>query len=76
MCPKTAHSTCALKLRRPAERLDPGKKYRVLLFNDEQNTREYVMEVLIKYIPGMDAVKAKEITARAHNTGRYWCMRP
>jgi len=48
----------------------------VLLFNDEQNTREYVMEVLIKYIPGMDAAKAKEITARAHNTGRYSWMSP
>jgi len=56
-------------LERPPEKLDPGKKYRVLLFNDEANTREYVIEVLMKYIPGMSAEMAKEITARAHNTG-------
>jgi ATP-dependent Clp protease adaptor protein ClpS len=54
---------------RPVEKLDPGKKYRVLLFNDENNTREYVIEVLMKYIPDMSADMAKEITARAHNTG-------
>ena len=54
---------------RPSDKLDPGKKYRVLLFNDENNTREYVIEVLMKYIPGMSAEMAKEITARAHNTG-------
>merc|ERR1711990_871299 len=40
---------------RPSDKLDPGKKYRVLLFNDENNTREYVIEVLMKYIPGMSA---------------------
>lgn len=56
-------------LDRPTEKLDPGKKYRVLLFNDENNTREYVIEVLMKYIPGMSPEMAKEITARAHNTG-------
>lgn len=56
-------------LERPPQKTDPGKKYRVLLFNDEANTREYVIEVLMKYIPGMSAEMAKEITARAHNTG-------
>ncbi len=56
-------------LDRPSDKTDPGKKYRVLLFNDEANTREYVIEVLMKFIPGMSADMAKEITARAHNTG-------
>jgi len=56
-------------LDRPTEKLDPGKKYRVLLFNDENNTREYVIEVLMKFIPGMSPEMAKEITTRAHNTG-------
>ena len=41
----------------------------MLLFNDENNTREYVIEVLMKYIPGMSPEMAKEITQRAHNTG-------
>jgi len=54
---------------RPSEKLDPGKKYRVLLFNDEANTREFVIEVLTKYIPDMSAEMAKEIANRAHNTG-------
>lgn len=54
---------------RPSDKLDPGKKYRVLLFNDEANTREFVIEVLINYIPDMSPEMAKEIAARAHNTG-------
>lgn len=54
-------------LERP--KLDPGKKYKVLLFNDEKNTREYVIDTLIKVIPGMSGPKAKEITAEAHNNG-------
>eukprot|EP00285_Hemiselmis_virescens_P020049 CAMPEP_0173388874 /NCGR_PEP_ID=MMETSP1356-20130122/11077_1 /TAXON_ID=77927 ORGANISM="Hemiselmis virescens, Strain PCC157" /NCGR_SAMPLE_ID=MMETSP1356 /ASSEMBLY_ACC=CAM_ASM_000847 /LENGTH=196 /DNA_ID=CAMNT_0014345879 /DNA_START=272 /DNA_END=862 /DNA_ORIENTATION=+ len=50
-------------------RLDPGKKYKVLLFNDEKNTREFVIDTLIKVIPGMTADKAKLITNEAHNNG-------
>jgi hypothetical protein len=39
-------------LDRPADsKTDPGKKYRVLLFNDNNNTRQFVVEVLMKYIP-------------------------
>lgn len=39
-------------LERPVERKnDMGKDYRVLLFNDESNTREFVTQVLMKYIP-------------------------
>lgn len=54
-------------LERP--KLDPGKKYKVLLFNDNKNTREYVIDTLIKCIPGMTADKAKEITEEAHTNG-------
>lgn len=66
---KEKERTNVAVMDRPSEKLDPGKKYRVLIFNDEKNTREYVIEVLMKYIPGMSADMAKEITARAHNTG-------
>eukprot|EP00960_Hanusia_phi_P076384 768554-Hanusia_phi.AAC.3 len=54
---------------RPSDKTDPGKKYKVLLFNDDKNTRQYVIDTLMKYIPGMTADKAKEITVIAHNTG-------
>uniref|UniRef100_A0A6U4V643 Adaptor protein ClpS core domain-containing protein n=2 Tax=Hemiselmis andersenii TaxID=464988 RepID=A0A6U4V643_HEMAN len=50
-------------------RLDPGKKYKVLLFNDDKNTREFVIDTLIKVIPGMTGDRAKLITAEAHNNG-------
>jgi len=50
-------------------KLDPGKKYKVLLFNDEKNTREYVIDTLIKLIPGMTADKAKAVTDEAHTNG-------
>eukprot|EP00284_Hemiselmis_tepida_P018249 CAMPEP_0174919222 /NCGR_PEP_ID=MMETSP1355-20121228/3546_1 /TAXON_ID=464990 /ORGANISM="Hemiselmis tepida, Strain CCMP443" /LENGTH=175 /DNA_ID=CAMNT_0016164439 /DNA_START=193 /DNA_END=720 /DNA_ORIENTATION=- len=50
-------------------RLDPGKKYKVLLFNDDKNTREFVIDTLIKVIPGMTTDKAKLITGEAHNNG-------
>ena len=47
---KRAGATATLE--RPTERKsDLGKDYRVLLFNDESNTREFVTEVLMKYIP-------------------------
>eukprot|EP00961_Rhodomonas_salina_P047524 638521-Rhodomonas_salina.1 len=56
-------------LERPTQKTDPGKKYKVLLFNDEQNTRQYVTSVLVNYIPGMDKETAKRITEEAHTTG-------
>jgi len=44
-------------LERPTQRTDPGKKYKVLLFNDEKNTKEFVIQTLVKFIPGMTAEK-------------------
>uniref|UniRef100_A0A7S0LZ74 Adaptor protein ClpS core domain-containing protein n=1 Tax=Cryptomonas curvata TaxID=233186 RepID=A0A7S0LZ74_9CRYP len=56
-------------LERPTQRTDPGKKYKVLLFNDEKNTKEFVIQTLVKFIPGMTAEKAKQVTLEAHQTG-------
>jgi ATP-dependent Clp protease adapter protein ClpS len=36
-------------LERP--KLDPGKKYKVILFNDNKNTRQYVIDTLVRYAP-------------------------
>ena len=44
---------------RPSDKTDPGKKYKVLLFNDDKNTRQYVIDTLMKYIPGMTADKVR-----------------
>lgn len=41
----------------------------MILFNDEQNTREHVIDTLIKVIPGMTPDKAKLITNEAHSNG-------
>ncbi len=43
--------------------------YRVLLHNDDFNTREHVVEVLMKTIPAMDKGQATEIMLEAHNNG-------
>lgn len=49
--------------------VDPGKKYKLLLFNDEKNTRERVVEVLLKCIPGLSKLDAQSIMQKAHTTG-------
>ncbi len=43
--------------------------YRVLLHNDDVNTMEYVVEVLLQVIPAMLPPRATEIMLEAHNTG-------
>lgn len=50
-------------------KVDPGKKYRVLLFNDDVNTREHVTRALLKCIPGLAQADAKAIMQKAHATG-------
>ncbi len=43
--------------------------YRVLLHNDDFNSMERVVEVLIKTIPGMQPSQATDIMLEAHNNG-------
>jgi len=43
--------------------------YRVLLHNDDFNSMEYVVEVLIKTIGGMSEAQAVSIMMEAHNNG-------
>ncbi|KAL3629671.1 ATP-dependent Clp protease adapter protein CLPS1, chloroplastic [Castilleja foliolosa] len=44
--------------------------YRVLLHNDNFNKREYVVQVLMKVIPGMTLDNAVNIMQEAHHNGR------
>ncbi|NJL97323.1 MAG: ATP-dependent Clp protease adapter ClpS [Synechococcaceae cyanobacterium SM2_3_2] len=43
--------------------------YRVLLHNDDFNTMEHVVEVLIRTIPGMQPPQAADIMMEAHVNG-------
>mmetsp|Transcript_21100 Transcript_21100/g.40172 ORF Transcript_21100/g.40172 Transcript_21100/m.40172 type:complete len:169 (+) Transcript_21100:67-573(+) len=44
--------------------------YRVLLHNDEFNKREYVVQVLLKVIPGMSVDIAVNVMQQAHMHGK------
>ncbi|KAH7859326.1 hypothetical protein Vadar_034641 [Vaccinium darrowii] len=43
--------------------------YRVMLHNDDYNKREYVVQVLMKVIPGMTVDNAVNIMQEAHHNG-------
>ncbi len=43
--------------------------YKVLLHNDNFNSREYVVQVLMKVIPGMTVDQAVNIMTEAHVNG-------
>lgn len=43
--------------------------YRVMLHNDNYNKREYVVQVLMKVIPGMTVDNAVNIMQEAHYNG-------
>jgi len=44
--------------------------YRVMLHNDDFNTQEYVVKVLVQTIPAMQPPQAKEIMLEAHYNGQ------
>ncbi|GAB0493041.1 hypothetical protein MMPV_004313 [Pyropia vietnamensis] len=49
---------------------DPTRRYRVFLFNDNMQTKEYVTAVLEAVVPDLDRRQAKAIMEMAHNTGK------
>ncbi|THG03060.1 hypothetical protein TEA_010734 [Camellia sinensis var. sinensis] len=53
--------------RRKSRKMSPP--YRVLLHNDNYNKREYVVQVLMKVIPGMTVDNAVNIMQEAHING-------
>ena len=46
-----------------------GKKYKLLLFNDNVNRREYVARVLVQNIPEMKQADAYLVMQKAHKSG-------
>ena len=46
-----------------------GKKYKLLLFNDNVNRREYVAKVLVSTIPDYSQADAYVVMQKAHQSG-------
>lgn len=51
------------------EKSDKGKKFKLLLFNDTMNKREYVARILQQSVPGLTAADAYLIMQKAHKSG-------
>jgi ATP-dependent Clp protease adaptor protein ClpS len=45
-------------------------RYRVLLHNDDFNSQEYVIEVLLKTVPSLTMPQAVDIMMEAHTNGK------
>jgi ATP-dependent Clp protease adaptor protein ClpS len=43
--------------------------YRVLLYNDDHNTMEYVVMILLRTVPRLSVDQAMSVMLRAHNEG-------
>lgn len=52
------------------QKVDPGRHYKVLIFNDEHHAKEYVTRVLLKVIPGLTPQSATAIMHKAHTEGK------
>ena len=46
-----------------------GKKYKLLLFNDNVNRREYVAKILVQSVPDVTSADAYQIMQQAHKSG-------
>ena len=44
--------------------------YKIIVLNDDHNTFPYVTECLMKYIPGMNGDRARELTNQIHYEGQ------
>lgn len=51
-------------------KVDPGRMYKVLIFNDEAHPKDYVTRVLLKVVPGLTPQQAWAIMNKAHTTGK------
>lgn len=56
-----------LERRSTTRKLAP--RYRVLLHNDDHNSMEYVVQVLMKTVPSLTQPQAVSIMMEAHNSG-------
>ncbi|BAC07764.1 tll0211 [Thermosynechococcus vestitus BP-1] len=56
-------------IEKPATVRKLAPRYRVLLHNDNVNSMEYVVEVLLKTVPSLTQPQAVDIMMEAHLTG-------
>lgn len=54
---------------RARAKTEGGKQYKVMLYNDESNSMEYVSRVLLRCIPGLTEEHAWSIMQKAHKDG-------
>lgn len=52
------------------QRVDPGKHFKVLIYNDEAHSKEYVTRVLLMVVPGLTPQAAHAIMQKAHTSGK------
>ncbi len=57
-----------LEKRSTVRKLAP--RYRVLLHNDDVNSMEYVVEVLLKTVPNLTQPQAVSVMMEAHTNGK------
>ena len=67
MTPSVAPETESARVK---QKVDPGKHYKVLIFNDEKNDKDYVTRVLLRVIPGLSPEAARAIMSKAHTDGK------
>ncbi len=62
-------STEILEKRSTSTVRKPAPRYRVLLHNDDFNSMEYVVQTLMKTVPGITQPQAVNIMMEAHTNG-------
>jgi ATP-dependent Clp protease adaptor protein ClpS len=62
-------STETIEKRSTSTIRKPAPRYRVLLHNDDFNTMEYVVQVLMQTVAGMTQPQAVNIMMEAHTNG-------
>ncbi|MEB3291013.1 MAG: ATP-dependent Clp protease adapter ClpS [Leptolyngbya sp.] len=65
----TASPTIAPEKSRQTTR-QPYPNYKIIVLNDDFNTFQHVAECLVKYIPGMGADQAWNLTNQIHYEGQ------
>lgn len=65
--PSASADTETSKVR---QKVDPGKFFKVLIFNDETHTKDFVTKVLLKVVPALTPNAANAIMNKAHSSGK------
>lgn len=65
--PSTTTETDASRMK---QKVDPGRHYKVILYNDEAHSKDFVTRVLLKVVPGLSQDDAWRIMNEAHTKGR------